>query len=61
VQYSWWDYRNLSFPKNTGMRIDHILVTDVLKDRLQRVWIDRNERKGKRPSDHVPVLAEFSD
>jgi exodeoxyribonuclease-3 len=61
MQYSWWDYRNLSFPKNTGMRIDHILVTDVLKDRLQRVWIDRNERKGKRPSDHVPVLAEFSD
>jgi exodeoxyribonuclease-3 len=60
-QYSWWDYRNLSFPKNTGMRIDHILVTEPLKKRLQEVWIDRDERKGKRPSDHVPVVATFSD
>jgi exodeoxyribonuclease-3 len=43
------------------MRIDHILVTEPLKKRLQEVWIDRDERKGKRPSDHVPVVATFSD
>ena len=58
--FSWWDYRILGFPKNRGARIDHILCTTPLAARLQRVDVDREERKGKTPSDHAPVVAEFS-
>ncbi|MFT3921914.1 MAG: exodeoxyribonuclease III [Myxococcales bacterium] len=56
---SWWDYRMLSFPKGVGMRIDFVLVTRALAERCDAVGIDRNERKGKLPSDHAPVFAEF--
>jgi exodeoxyribonuclease III len=59
--YSWWDYRMLGFPKNDGLRIDHIDVTAELAARCVSVKIDREERKGKQPSDHAPVLADFSD
>ena len=58
-QYSWWDYRMLGFQKNKGLRIDHILVSDALKPRVQRVVIDRPTRKNDRPSDHAPVIAEL--
>jgi exodeoxyribonuclease-3 len=58
--YSWWDYRMLGFPKNNGLRIDHIFATEALAGRCSGVEIDRNERKGKQPSDHAPVLATFS-
>ena len=58
-KYSWWDYRQLGFPKNRGLRIDHVLVTRALLDRLTGVEIDREERKGKGASDHAPVLASF--
>jgi exodeoxyribonuclease-3 len=57
VAYSWWDYRQLGFPKNRGLRIDHVLVTRPVLERLREVRIDRDERKGKQPSDHAPVLA----
>jgi len=57
--YSWWDYRRLAFPKNLGLRIDLILCTPGLDARCTDVVIDRNERKGAKPSDHVPVIAEF--
>jgi exodeoxyribonuclease-3 len=57
--YSWWDYRNLGFPKNDGLRIDQLWVTAPLRERLRAVEIDRNERKGARPSDHAPVVAEL--
>jgi exodeoxyribonuclease III len=57
--YSWWDYRMLGFPKNRGLRIDHIYATEVLAARSTGSWIDREERKGKLPSDHAPVLATF--
>lgn len=57
--YSWWDYRQLAFPKNDGLRIDLILATAPLAGRCTRSWIDRDERKGKQPSDHVPVVAEL--
>ncbi len=56
---SWWDYRMLSFPKGVGLRIDFVLVTRALAERCTAVGIDRNERKGKLPSDHAPVFAEF--
>ena len=59
--YSWWDYRQLAFPKNKGLRIDHILVTQPLAERCTDVAIDREARKGKGASDHAPVLAAFDD
>lgn len=58
-QYSWWDYRLLGFQKNRGLRIDHIFLTAPLVPRCTRVVIDREERKGKGPSDHAPVVAEI--
>lgn len=59
--YSFWDYTQLSFPKNDGLRIDHIDVTAPLAERLIDVVIDREERKGEKPSDHAPVIATFAD
>ncbi len=59
--YTWWDYRELGFPKNDGLRIDHFLVGAPLAARLASVTVDRDERKGKLPSDHAPVIAEFRD
>ena len=57
--YSWWDYRNGDFHKGRGLRIDLILATEVVADGLQWSIVDRNARKGKQPSDHAPVIAEF--
>ena len=57
--FSWWDYRQLAFPKGDGLRIDHILATATLADRCTAASIDRDERKGEKPSDHAPVIAEF--
>jgi exodeoxyribonuclease III len=54
--WSWWDYRNLAFRKNQGLRIDHILVSDALKPRVQACTIDKLPRKNERPSDHAPVV-----
>ncbi len=58
-RFSWWDYRMLAFPKNNGLRIDHIFATEVLAKSCTAAAIDREQRKGKQPSDHAPVLAEF--
>lgn len=57
VAFTWWDYRELGFPKNRGLRIDHVLLTQPVVVRLEDVVIDREERKGKGASDHAPVLA----
>lgn len=57
---SWWDYRQLAFPKNNGLRIDHILASGPMASRCTAARIDREARKGKKPSDHAPVFAEFS-
>ncbi|MDX9857771.1 MAG: exodeoxyribonuclease III [candidate division Zixibacteria bacterium] len=57
--YSWWDYRQLAFPKNDGLRIDHILATASLAKTCVASQIDRDERKGQQPSDHAPVIAVF--
>jgi exodeoxyribonuclease-3 len=59
--YSWWDYRMLGFPKNDGLRIDGILVTRSLAERIEDAFVDREERKGKQPSDHAPLVVDFSD
>jgi len=59
-QFSWWDYRMAAFRRNLGYRIDHIWVTDPVKAGLKRAWIDKAPRKLERPSDHTPVVIEFS-
>ncbi|OIQ76075.1 exodeoxyribonuclease III [mine drainage metagenome] len=58
--WSWWDYRNLAFRKNQGLRIDHILVSDALRAGLQRCSIDKAPRRNERASDHAPVIATFA-
>ena len=57
--WSWWDYRNLAFRKNQGLRIDIILVSDPLKASVRTCAIDKVPRKNERPSDHAPVLVEL--
>lgn len=57
--FTWWDYRQLAFPKNLGLRIDHIFVTPELAEKATAIHVDREARKGKLPSDHAPVVAEF--
>jgi exodeoxyribonuclease-3 len=59
--WSWWDYRNLAFRKNQGLRIDHILVSEALKPRVSACLIDKLPRKNERPSDHAPVVVELRD
>ena len=58
--WSWWDYRNLAFRKNQGLRIDHILVSQPLKAQVASCTVDKLTRKNERPSDHAPVLAELT-
>lgn len=57
--WSWWDYRNLAFRKNQGLRIDHILVSEALKANVIACTIDKSPRKNERPSDHAPVSVEL--
>ena len=58
--WSWWDYRNLAFRKNQGLRIDHILVSEALRPRVQACVIDKLPRKNERPSDHAPVIVTLA-
>jgi exodeoxyribonuclease-3 len=55
--YSWWDYRQLAFRRNCGLRIDHILLSPALAKRCTACTIDRAPRKWEQPSDHAPVIA----
>lgn len=57
--YTYWDYKQLKFPRNEGMRIDFILGSRAFADAVTDAAIHRNERKGQAPSDHVPVLVEL--
>jgi exodeoxyribonuclease III len=58
--FSWWDYRQLAFPKNQGLRIDHVLLSPALAAACTACRIDRQARKGEKPSDHAPVIAELA-
>ncbi len=58
--FSWWDYRMLAFPKNRGLRIDAILAGSELAAKCTDAGVAREMRKGKEPSDHAPVWAEFA-
>ena len=57
--FTWWDYRMLSFPKNRGLRIDAVLASKSMSERCAAAGVDREMRKGKEPSDHAPIWAEF--
>ncbi|MFA6921470.1 MAG: exodeoxyribonuclease III [Gallionella sp.] len=57
--FSWWDYRMMAFRRNMGMRIDHILVSDLLVPQCKSCIIDKAPRKLERPSDHTPVVVEL--
>lgn len=59
TNYTYWDYQKLRFPKNEGMRIDFIYASPALASAVTGAQIDRDERKGKGASDHVPVIIEF--
>jgi exodeoxyribonuclease-3 len=59
-RYTWWDYRAGNFHQNFGMRIDHLLVTEPMRERTVWAEIDREARKGKpTPSDHAPLLIDI--
>ena len=58
--YSWWDYRQLAFPKKRGLRIDMVYLSKPLAERCTGAAIDREARKGKGPSDHAPVVVELA-
>ena len=60
-QYSWWDYRQMAFRRNRGLRIDHILLSNALAERCTACHIDRETRKWEQPSDHAPVVATLAD
>jgi len=57
--FSWWDYRMMGFRRNAGMRIDHILLSEALKDKCKASMIDKEPRTWEQPSDHAPVIAEI--
>jgi exodeoxyribonuclease-3 len=57
--YTYWDYQQLRFPRNEGMRIDFILGSEAFAEKVKSASIERNERKGEGPSDHVPVVVEI--
>lgn len=61
VQHTWWDYRGGDFHKGLGMRIDLALLSRGLADRLRACGIDRDYRKGTKPSDHAPLLVDLAD
>jgi exodeoxyribonuclease-3 len=58
--YTYWDYTQLRFPRREGMRIDFVLGSPALEERVSGALIDRDERKGKGASDHAPVVVDLT-
>ena len=58
-RYSWWDYRGGALQRNHGLRLDYVFATRSLARRCTEATIDAAERRRERPSDHVPVVADF--
>ncbi|MFN5156476.1 MAG: endonuclease/exonuclease/phosphatase family protein, partial [Betaproteobacteria bacterium] len=52
--------RNLAFRKNQGLRIDHVLVSEALRERVSACTIDKTPRRNERPSDHAPVVVTLA-
>ncbi|HEX4728328.1 MAG TPA: exodeoxyribonuclease III [Jatrophihabitans sp.] len=59
--FSYWDYRAGMFHQNLGMRIDLVLGSAPVADRVRAAWIDRQARKGTGPSDHAPVIVDLDE
>ncbi len=55
--YSWWDYRQMGFRRNAGLRIDFVMLSKALASKCTRSVIDKEPRRHEQPSDHTPVLA----
>jgi exodeoxyribonuclease-3 len=60
-QFTWWDYRQGHFHRGMGLRIDYILLSRALAGTIERCGIERDFRKGTKPSDHAPLVAVLSD
>lgn len=58
--FSWWDYRAAGFRRNAGLRIDLILTNSAMTSACTASYVDKEPRSWERPSDHAPVIAEFS-
>jgi exodeoxyribonuclease III len=59
--FTYWDYRAGMFHQDLGMRIDLVLATPAVADRVRAAWVDRHARKGKGPSDHAPVIVDLDE
>jgi exodeoxyribonuclease-3 len=59
--FSYWDYRAGMFHQDLGMRIDLVLASSAVADRVRAAWIDRQARKGTGPSDHAPVIVDLDE
>jgi exodeoxyribonuclease-3 len=60
VPFTYWDYRQLAFPKNNGMRIDLVYGNEKFATSVADSYVDREERKGKGGSDHAPVVVDLN-
>jgi exodeoxyribonuclease-3 len=59
--FTYWDYRAGMFHQDLGMRIDLVLASDPVADRVRAAWVDRHARKGSGPSDHAPVIVDLDE
>lgn len=59
--FTYWDYRAGMFHQDLGMRIDLVLATGPVADRVRAAWVDRKARKGSGPSDHAPVIVDLDE
>jgi exodeoxyribonuclease-3 len=59
--FTYWDYRAGMFHQDLGMRIDLMLATATVADRVRAAWVDRQARKGSGPSDHAPVIVDLDE
>lgn len=59
--FTYWDYRAGMFHQDLGMRIDLVLASDPVAERVEAAWVDRHARKGKGPSDHAPVIVDLDE
>jgi exodeoxyribonuclease III len=59
--FTYWDYRAGMFHQDLGMRIDLVLASEPVAERVQAAWVDRKARKGTGPSDHAPVIVDLDE
>jgi exodeoxyribonuclease III len=59
--FTYWDYRAGMFHQDLGMRIDLVLASSPVADRVKAAWVDRKARKGTGPSDHAPVIVDLDE